>query len=463
MEAKHTPVPNGMTSFWRTEPHFLDSHRSTDTLPRECDIVVIGAGYAGASIVHHILDQVSPGSKPPSIVILEARQACSGATGRNGGHMKPDIYNGIAGLAADHGVEAAAEVAAFEAKHVAFLKEFIERENIDCDYSVTKAIDVQLSRSHSATLKEGYEALIEKGCEATKKAKYIPGNEAEKFSGVKGAQACFTYDAGHIWPYKFVLHLLEKAIAQGVNLQTHTPVTGMTQSNNSTSSYLWTVNTARGSISAKTVVLATNAYTSSLAPQYKEKIIPVRGTCSRIIVPTGTAAPRLTNTYTLRWNNWNYDYLIPRADGSIVVGGARPAFINDLGSWYNVSDDSLVLEPAVRYWDNYMQRNFIGWENSHAYTDRVWTGIMGYSSDGLPHVGHVPGQKDQYIIAGFTGHGMPQIFLAAEGLAKMVLEDIDFAQTGLPRLFESTQSRLDSRQNKIFASTPGAGQPQARL
>lgn len=88
---------------------------------------------------------------------------------------------------------------------------------------------------------------------------------------------------------------------------------------------------------------------------------------------------------------------------------------------------------------------------------------MGYSSDGLPHVGHVPGQKDQYIIAGFTGHGMPQIFLAAEGLAKMVLRDLDFAQTGLPRLFESTQSRLDSRQNKIFASTPGAEKPQARL
>lgn len=88
---------------------------------------------------------------------------------------------------------------------------------------------------------------------------------------------------------------------------------------------------------------------------------------------------------------------------------------------------------------------------------------MGYSSDGLPHVGHVPGQKDQYIIAGFTGHGMPQIFLAAEGLAKMVLKDVDFAQTGLPRLFESTQSRLDSRQNKIFASTPGAEKTQARL
>jgi hypothetical protein len=94
--------------------------------------------------------------------------------------MKPDVYNGIAGLAADHSVEAAAEVAAFEAKHVTFLKEFIERESIDCDYSVTKAIDVQLCRDHSATLKEAYEGLIEKGCEATKKAKYIPQNEAEQ-------------------------------------------------------------------------------------------------------------------------------------------------------------------------------------------------------------------------------------------------------------------------------------------
>ena len=81
---KHIPVPNGTTSFWRTEPHFLDSHRSTESLPPECDIVVVGAGYAGASVVHHILDQINPGLKPPSIVILEARQACSGATGRNG-------------------------------------------------------------------------------------------------------------------------------------------------------------------------------------------------------------------------------------------------------------------------------------------------------------------------------------------------------------------------------------------
>jgi glycine/D-amino acid oxidase-like deaminating enzyme len=306
--------------------------------------------------------------------------------------LKPDLYNGIAGLAAEYGVDAAAEVAAFEAKHVSFLKEFIEKEKIDCDYSVTKAIDVQLDDDHTKRLKAGYEKLIKEGCAPTTAAKYIGTNEAEKvpstrfpiiyfhanlskFSGVKGAKGCFTYDAGHIWPYKFVLHLLEKAIARGVNLQTHTPVSEITESTAS-SSHRWTVKTGRGSVVAKAVVLATNAYTSTLIPEYKDKIVPVRGTCSRIISPPGNPAPRLTSTYTLRWNNWNYDYLIPRADGSIVVGGARPAFIDDLDSWYNVSDDSRVLESAVRYWDNYMQRNFIGWEDSNAYTDRVWTGSM---------------------------------------------------------------------------------------
>lgn len=73
-------------SFWRAEPHpELDKHRTTPELPSTADIVVVGAGWAGSSTVHHILDRCRQQSKtPPSIVILEAREACSGATGRNG-------------------------------------------------------------------------------------------------------------------------------------------------------------------------------------------------------------------------------------------------------------------------------------------------------------------------------------------------------------------------------------------
>ncbi|KAJ5112709.1 hypothetical protein N7532_000754 [Penicillium argentinense] len=463
MTSKHLPVPNGMLPFWRTEPHVLDNHRSSEVLPEKSDIVIVGAGYAGASIAYQILKQVKPGSAPPSITILEARQACSGATARNGGHMKPDIYNFVSTLAAEYGVDAAAEVAAFEAKHVYAIKDFVEREQIDCDYAVTQAIDVNFSSDHYKKLKKGFEQLVASGCVPTKEGRYIDAENAQEFSGVKGAVGCFTYDSGHIWAYKFVLHLLEKVVAQGVNLQTHTPVTKLTKSTTSDGAERWNVETERGSVAAGVVVMATNAYTSALAPQYQGKIVPVRGTCSRIAVPPGSAAPRLTKTYTLRWNGWDYDYLIPRDDGSIVVGGARTAFIHDLDSWYNVSDDSRVLESAARYFDGYMQRHFVGWENSHAYTDRVWTGIMGYSSDGLPHIGAVPGQKGQYMLAGFTGHGMPQIFLAAEGLAKMIVGGAGFAQTGLPRLFQTSQARLSRPDSSILDHTPSGRRSEAKL
>lgn len=87
---------------------------------------------------------------------------------------------------------------------------------------------------------------------------------------------------------------------------------------------------------------------------------------------------------------------------------------------------------------------------------------MGYSSDYLPHVGHVPGKPGQLIIAGFSGHGMPQIFLAAKGIARMIREGIPFEETGVPRLYRTSQERLDSEEEKIL-STAGISSEKAGL
>ena len=85
MTASRLPVSKSTTSFWRSEPLPLDNYRSTPHLPTEVDIAVVGAGYAGVSTVYHILQLCDQRRAPrPSIVILEAREACSGATGRNG-------------------------------------------------------------------------------------------------------------------------------------------------------------------------------------------------------------------------------------------------------------------------------------------------------------------------------------------------------------------------------------------
>jgi glycine/D-amino acid oxidase-like deaminating enzyme len=188
---------------------------------------------------------------------------------------------------------------------------------------------------------------------------------------VKGAKGAFTYQTGRLWPYKLITHLLARAVARGVNLQTNTPVLKVSEARDGNG--YWTVETPRGSIKTKWVVFATNGYTSGVAPEYRNKIIPARGICSRIVVPNPPKQP-LRTSHAIRFNSWKYDYLIPRPDGSIIVGGARPTFFHDLESWYGNTDDSKLIESASHYFDNYMQRHFHGWEDTGAYTDRVWTG-----------------------------------------------------------------------------------------
>ena len=80
------PTPNSSKSFWHSEPSpLLLGHRSTRDLPATADVVVIGSGITGASIARHLLkrDSKSPDeTTKPNVVMLEAREACWGATGR---------------------------------------------------------------------------------------------------------------------------------------------------------------------------------------------------------------------------------------------------------------------------------------------------------------------------------------------------------------------------------------------
>lgn len=88
---------------------------------------------------------------------------------------------------------------------------------------------------------------------------------------------------------------------------------------------------------------------------------------------------------------------------------------------------------------------------------------MGYSADSCPFIGAVPGRQNQFILAGFTGHGMPQIFLAAKGIAEMVTTNVDFASTGVPSLYKVTKERLASKKNGILDSWAAYTAPPAKL
>jgi glycine/D-amino acid oxidase-like deaminating enzyme len=236
------------------------------------------------------------------------------------------------------------------------------------------------------------------------------------------------------------MHLVKSILSTGiVNLQTHTPAVSITPDPNGG----FAVQTPRGNIHANQVVHTNNAYVSGLLPEYAQSIIPCKGICCRITVPLEATAPLLSNSYINRAKDNTLSYLIPRADGSIIVGGAAARFKSQREQWYNNIDDSTLIDAAKDYYTDYMQRTYRGWENSGAKVDKIWTGVMGYTYDSNPHVGAVPGKPGQFILAGFNGHGMPVIWLSGQQLAKMVAQGVTFEQTSLPRLFKTTQHRID--------------------
>lgn len=412
--------------------------------------------------------------------MLEARKLTSGATARNGGHLKPDTYMGVTKLASLYGTQQVANLQKYEAGQVYAVKRLVEDEGLDCDFHLTRACDAIMDPDVAEQKAREYRQLVKEGVVDMRDVGYVPKKDAERISGVKGAQCCFTFTAGHVWPRKMMHQMLEKLIQQGLQVHAHTPVLELSATRDELG--FWTVTTPRGAIKTKKIVVCTNAYTASVLPQYKNKIVPVRGVCCRISSPKGSKTPHLPCTYSLRFDALQYDYLVPRADGSIIVGGARQAFWHDRDSWWHNKNDDEQVKHTAEYFDNYMQRHFHDWEDSGAKLDRIWTGsmsshadecrtigtatdratVMGYSSDLVPHVGEVPGSPGQFICAGFSGHGMPQIFGAGKGVARMVLEGIPFAQTGLPVVFQETQSRLDSTVNlmedslKVVWETPRA-------
>lgn len=79
------PLPSPTVSYWQVPEHPLASYRSP--FPLSADVVIIGSGITGISVARTIFEQ----NPALNVVILEARTLCSGATGRNGGHIKPGI------------------------------------------------------------------------------------------------------------------------------------------------------------------------------------------------------------------------------------------------------------------------------------------------------------------------------------------------------------------------------------
>lgn len=458
------PVPDSTRSYWHKDPSpTLLGHRTTPDLPPTADIIVVGTGMTG-SFAARFLKEQQPSSR---LLVLEAREACWGATGRNGGHCQPFLYG------------ASEDVARFELETYHFLRDLVAREDISCGWRSLPGAHAMLSDDVWRAAKEFVPRLREKVPDFADKIVAVgPDGVVPSASsvpdwaqgmtlaslrlnrpGVKGAVVQRL--AASMWPYKLVCWVLERLLAshdaESFNLQTSTPVTAIARGEGLAGS--WTVTTPRGRVTAPRVLLATNAYTSRLLPAFSDLVVPVRGQVGALVPPEPRAGLDLSYVFfgsvagedapdgepTTR-----DEYLVqrPLPGGELILGGGRHlAKGMAVGEW---RDD--VVEERVAGWlrselepvlDLGRGEGAKEGEKVELEAAMEWTGIMGYSRDQAPWIGPVPeelgGGEGLFVASGFTGHGMPRCALAGRGVARMMTGYA--GGHGLPESFVASAER----------------------
>lgn len=161
------------------------------------------------------------------------------------------------------------------------------------------------------------------------------------------------------------------------------------------------VRTADFTIRCERALVATNAYTSLLFPEFENLVKPRRGQM------IGLAANGRTLAASYYANDGS-EYFRQAADGTIVVGGCRTYF----------ADEEVGFEdrtsPHVQNALESFARAMLGYDKHEPLpiTSR-WAGTMGFSPDGLPLIGPIAPNSPIWFCGGFTGHGMSMGYKAA--------------------------------------------------
>ncbi|KAK2624962.1 hypothetical protein QTJ16_005331 [Diplocarpon rosae] len=447
------PTPNPTRSFWHTQPsQILLGHRTTESLPTQADLVIIGSGLSGASAAHFLRED--EGGKKFKVVMLEAREACWGATGRNGGHCQPLMYG------------SPPDVGAFEMRNYLYIRDLVATNEIPCEWRTLSVVhaymDDDLFEQSLSTFKHvaSQDPEILKLVKVLDKESTSPSLEDLRIPTASGA--FLQKHAASVWPYKLVSWMLERLLAGNsktppeFNLQTNTAATHLQRVREGS----WIVHTPRGMIATPRVLLTTNGYTSHLLPRFSDLIVPVRGEMSSLVPPPtmkpGSSNPPLGYSYGFigngQQNKHQDDYLIQRpydgdqTGGELMFGGGR-SYAAHAG--LGVSDDSSIDPPAAEYLRTEINSLVdIQSQEKELTASYEWSGIMGYSRDERPWVGEVTddlelgGGAGLWVSAGFTGHGMPNTCLSGKAAVDMMLgrkED----EVDLPEAYRLSKERVE--------------------
>jgi glycine/D-amino acid oxidase-like deaminating enzyme len=368
-------------------------------MPARADVVIIGGGYVGGATAYWLA------RRGVQAVLIERRGISTGATGRNAGFIAPGLGMAFAAAVARYGREGALQRLNFTRRGRDLALKMIEDLNVECSLEALGGLTLAASDEEWGSLRASGAALREAGAPIEVLGRkelqaHLDTELPDRFRG-----ALFNPESLLVNPAALNNAIVRAAQSLGASIYLGTEVGALTD----TSDGRISVETSRGSVNAGRVVLATNAWSPQLAGFLRQRINPVRGQ-----VLATEPAPRVFRHAMS--TNYGYEYWSQRADGTIVLGGARWATA-DRDEGYYAEELNHQVQGALY---GFLTGTFPALAG--VKIARRWSGIMGFSQDGYPFIGPIPGRERLIVAAGFTGHGGPYFAITGKSVAELIVD-----------------------------------------
>ena len=349
--------------YWHaTMPALPD--RTGGDLPDTVDTVVVGGGYTGLAAARALA------TAGASVVVLEARTLGWGASTRNGGIAHPGYKWGPRTLVKRYGRELAMQLYRDSVDATDFLGQTIRDAGIEAELRFNGYMELASARSHADEFEDEVAIRAEWGIPA----RVIPREGLAEEVGTSAYHGGLTIDTGGlVHPGKWFAGLVGLAEGAGAQLHEATRVRAIRRQADDR----FVVETERGAIQARDVLVATNGYTDGAAPALRRRIIPIGSYIIATEPLPEDLARELSPTGRAYFDTRNFlSYWHVSADRRLIFGG-RVSFLPT-----TVDRTARLLHK--RMLDVHPQ--VAGYRVEYS-----WGGKIGMTFDRMPHIGRSGG------------------------------------------------------------------------
>jgi glycine/D-amino acid oxidase-like deaminating enzyme len=381
-------------------------------LPETADVAVVGAGFCGLSAARTLA------RRGMRVVVLEAETLGWGASCRNGGMVLTGMKLPVPTLIKRYGRELLRRMYAASLEGIDLVEQIVGEEGIECSFSRCGHLEVACKKAHFA----GYaESAARIKSEFQRELRVVPKEElkSEIGSAIYFGGLVDEMSAG-VNPAQYVNGLAVAARRSGAALFEHTRVTNVIRQTIS-GSRTFRVETARGNISAKEVLLASGAYTTDATPALRKKVIPIGSYIIATEVLPAELARGLSPRNRMIYDSKHFLYYYRLTPDNRMLFGGRAAFFPE-------------SENAIRESAELLRKGMIEVypQLRETRVEYVWGGTLDFAMDVMPHSGTV---EEMHFATGFAGHGVAAATWMGAKLAGAICGDADdnpFSKIGFP-------------------------------